>query len=247
MLKSSLAYGKLFHLPRTLIKRGNLSLHALRLATANMSTGVTDADIVGRLQKLSISHSDVIEHAPVKGGAEWKTELDKVGKSGVALTKTVSRYRRHSFDQRARTSTDSQLLFKPKTAKTATPTPVLLLAAESSSTPSSALATELQLKELRLASLDLVKEVLPSAQSADDVSVLSISAPAPENVIFVLDSSLASSEEEYAVHLSKSSTTVLVKGKDLKSWIEGLGKNGQEVKVLDFAAAAASPAEPKVP
>lgn len=53
-------------------------------------TSVSDSDIISRLQKLSISHPEVIQHGPVKGGAEWKAELEKSGKTEVALTKTVS-------------------------------------------------------------------------------------------------------------------------------------------------------------
>ena len=51
---------------------------------------VSDSDIVSRLQALSIAHPEIIDHAAVKGGAEWKAELDKVGHGQVALTKTVS-------------------------------------------------------------------------------------------------------------------------------------------------------------
>lgn len=51
---------------------------------------VTDQDIVGRFGALSIAEPSVITHAPVKGGAEWRAELDKLGKTGANLTKTVS-------------------------------------------------------------------------------------------------------------------------------------------------------------
>lgn len=51
---------------------------------------VTDQEIIARLGKLSIAAPEVIQHAPVKGGAEWRAELDKAGKTGVPLTKTVS-------------------------------------------------------------------------------------------------------------------------------------------------------------
>jgi hypothetical protein len=51
---------------------------------------VSDSEIISRLEKLKISHPEVINHAPVKGGAEWKAELERVGKLGVSLTKTVS-------------------------------------------------------------------------------------------------------------------------------------------------------------
>ena len=62
---------------------------------------VNDSNIVARLQKLSISHPEVIQHGPVKGAAEWKAELEKAGKTGVALTKTVGD-NNHSFNQPTR-------------------------------------------------------------------------------------------------------------------------------------------------
>jgi prolyl-tRNA synthetase len=51
---------------------------------------VSDNDIIARLGKLSISAPEVLKHAAVSGGAEWRAELDKAGKTGVPLTKTVS-------------------------------------------------------------------------------------------------------------------------------------------------------------
>lgn len=50
----------------------------------------SDADIISRLEKLSIQAPEVIQHATVKGGQEWKAELEKIGKGDVAVTKTVS-------------------------------------------------------------------------------------------------------------------------------------------------------------
>lgn len=50
---------------------------------------ISDNDIISRLAKLNITHADVVRHAPVTGGAEWKAELEKLSKTGVSLTKTV--------------------------------------------------------------------------------------------------------------------------------------------------------------
>jgi hypothetical protein len=50
------------------------------------------------------------------------------------------------------------LIFKPKTAKTATPVPVVVIARESASVNSTAIGKKLNLKDLRLASEDLLKE-----------------------------------------------------------------------------------------
>jgi len=136
-------------------------------------------------------------------------------------------------------SSHQQLLFKPKTAKTATPTPVLVIAQESTETNSGAIGKFLNLKELRLASEDLIKSVLPSAASKDDVSPLPLSS-IPETLHLILDQKLAESQEEHAVHLTSSSTTVLIKGGDLKSYLESL-KEGGDVKVVDFEKVKAEP------
>lgn len=136
-------------------------------------------------------------------------------------------------------------MFKPKTAKGATPTPVLVLASESTETPSGAIGAHLKLKDLRLASEDLIKEVLPSAGSKDDVSALPLSSPVPETLHVLLDSVLANSSSEYAVHLSKSSSTILLKGADIKQYLDSLVKKEGGVEVVDFAVLKA--AQPPAP
>jgi prolyl-tRNA synthetase len=135
------------------------------------------------------------------------------------------------------------LIFKPKTAKTAIPTPLLLLADENTTTPSSALGTLLSLKELRLANEDLIKDILPSASTKDDVSPLPLPTPIPETLYLVLDKVVAGSEEVYAVHLGKSSSTILMKGVEIKQYLESLGGGKEGVRVVDFEElAAANPA-----
>ena len=51
------------------------------------------------------------------------------------------------------------LVYKPKTAKTATAVPVVVIAPESSNPSSAAIGKKLNLKELRLANEDLLKEL----------------------------------------------------------------------------------------
>ena len=60
-----------------------------RIPYPTMST-ITDSEIISRLSKLSISHPDVLHHGPVKGGAEWRAEMEKIGRGDAILTKTVS-------------------------------------------------------------------------------------------------------------------------------------------------------------
>ena len=150
--------------------------------------------------------------------------------------------------------THIQLLFKPKTAKTATPTPVLVLALESTETSSGAIGKLLNLKELRLASEDLIKQVIPAASSKDDVSPLPLES-IPSTLYVVLDQALAQSEQSYALHMSASSSTVLMKGTDIKVYLESLvsGESGSDatgagaVKIVDFSELKSEPREEKKP
>jgi hypothetical protein len=52
-------------------------------------SAITDNDIVARFEKLSLTKPQIYEHAPVANGAQWKAELEKIGKGNVILTKTV--------------------------------------------------------------------------------------------------------------------------------------------------------------
>ena len=52
-------------------------------------SSITDDEILARFEKLSLTKPEIINHAPVKNGAEWKAELEKIGKGSVSLTKTV--------------------------------------------------------------------------------------------------------------------------------------------------------------
>jgi len=120
-----------------------------------------------------------------------------------------------------------------------------VLAAESTETPSGAIGNHLKLKELRLASEDLIKEVIPSAASKNDVSPLPLPSPVPETLHLLLDSEVANSTAEHAVHLTSSSSTILLKGVDIKSYLESLVSNKDGVKIVDFKEIKANaPAPP---
>ena len=64
------------------------------ISTRNLNTipnmsAITDNDIIARFEKLSLSKPQIYEHAAVANGAQWKAELEKIGKGDVTLTKTV--------------------------------------------------------------------------------------------------------------------------------------------------------------
>ncbi|ORY30023.1 putative proline-tRNA ligase [Naematelia encephala] len=223
LLRRSLTSTRTFH-QTAFTLAFNSSKKKLRIPFSPTMSAISDSDILGRLSKLSISHPDVLKHEAVAGGDAWKGQLEKVGKGSVALTKT--------------------LLFKPKTAKSAAPTPVLVLAAESTQTPSGALGTLLNLKELRLASEDLIKEVLPSSSSKDDVSPLPLPSPIPSTLHVILDSLVANSTAEHALHLTSSSSTILLRGVDVKAYLESLVQGETGVRVVDFEELKSKAPEP---
>lgn len=108
---------------------------------------VTDSDILARLDALKINHEMIVEHPHSESVEEWNGHLSQnnelKGKE-FALSKT--------------------LLFKPKQPKSATPTPVLIVAKNTTPTNSSAIGKLLNMKDLRLAADELVKDVLPGCQ-----------------------------------------------------------------------------------
>jgi prolyl-tRNA synthetase len=89
---------------------------------------------------LSITPSETVEHASASSPAEWRETLQAASKAPgeFELLKV--------------------LVFKPKTAKNATTVPVVVVARDATETSSSSLGKKLNLKELRLASEDLLSE-----------------------------------------------------------------------------------------
>jgi len=92
------------------------------------------------LAALSIKPTATISHVATNSPASWKDALsaDTSSPKSFELIKTI--------------------VYKPKTAKNATPVPVVVIAREETETASGALGKKLSLKELRLASEDLLSE-----------------------------------------------------------------------------------------
>ena len=92
------------------------------------------------LAALSIKPTASISHATTNSPASWKDALsaDDSTPKTFELIKTI--------------------VYKPKTAKNVTPVPVVVIVREETETASGALGKKLNLKELRLASEDLLSE-----------------------------------------------------------------------------------------
>lgn len=97
-------------------------------------------ELITRLESLSLAPTAKCAHPAVTNPAEWKDVLGKTPgvPSSFELCKT--------------------LVFKPKTAKSATPVPVVVIARDETETNSGALGKKLNLKDLRLAADDLLTE-----------------------------------------------------------------------------------------
>ena len=119
------------------------SHYRLKLSKSYSTTTIMASsvyDIVQKLDSLSIKPTATVTHAESASPATWKE----------ALITTESAPK--SFE------VIKTLVYKPKTAKTATPVPVVVIARDETDTNSTAIGKKLNLKELRLASEDLLTE-----------------------------------------------------------------------------------------
>lgn len=98
------------------------------------------------LKSLSISAQNLVSHVASSSPDTWKNALAALTSDPSALPS--------SFEY------TKTLVFKPKTAKTAKPVPVVVVARAETETSTSALGKQLNLKELRLATPELLQEFL---------------------------------------------------------------------------------------
>ncbi|KAJ7600519.1 hypothetical protein C8J56DRAFT_999732 [Mycena floridula] len=133
------------------------------------------------------------------------------------------------------------LVYKPKTAKTATPVPVVVIARDATETNSGAIGKKLNLKELRLASEDLLTEFF--SLNKDSLSPLALNATTFPKVVTVLDSSIASSSAVFALHALSSDTTIFLSGTDIVAYLKHLETDNVKIQEIDFQAlSSAAPA-----
>ena len=206
-------------------------LHYQPLSTPSMSSldSITQA-----LAALSITPSETIQHASATSPAAWKEALQSVPKTPkeFELLKV--------------------LVFKPKTAKSATPVPVVVIARDNTETNSSLLGKKLNLKELRLASEDLLSEFFSLDKDSRTfliiyvfvlllihvflVSPLALNAERFPRVTTVVDASLATEKVPLAVRASSSSETVFLSGPDILAYLRNLETAETKVHEIDFVA-----------
>ncbi|KAL1943826.1 hypothetical protein VTO73DRAFT_3644 [Trametes versicolor] len=174
------------------------------------------------LSKLSISPAATVSHAPTNSPKTWREALEASSSAPkpFELTKT--------------------LVYKPKTAKTATPVPVFLITRETSDVPSGALGKVLNLKDLRLASEDLLKEFF--ALDKNSLSPLAINSESYPKLTVVIDTAIATSTSTFAVRGLSSDSTVFLSGKDLTAYVKQFATEGapklHEIDIATIQTAA---------
>ncbi|KAI0037151.1 prolyl-tRNA synthetase [Vararia minispora EC-137] len=172
-----------------------------------------------------------LAHADATSPTEWRAALEAANDApaGFELVKT--------------------LVFKPKTAKSAVPVPVVVIAREETETNANAIGKKIGAKEMRLAAEDLLQEFF--GLDKNSLTPLALNSETFSKTTVVLDASIATSTKPLALHAFTPRDTVFVKGSDLTSYIRGLETAETKVHEIDFtepttgveAASAAAPAK----
>lgn len=135
------------------------------------------------------------------------------------------------------------LVFKPKTAKTATPIPVIVVALTTTQTPSGIIAKSVDVKDPRLAKNDLTTEFFGVA--AADFSIATLNNNHTDGKVkLIIDSKINDNEESQYV-LENASGKLVLNGKQLIGFLSTYSP-----VIVDFeaeAAAAPAPVAKKAP
>ncbi|KAI0340350.1 prolyl-tRNA synthetase [Trametopsis cervina] len=183
------------------------------------------------LATLSITPVASVSHAATTSPASWREALEasESAPKPFELIKT--------------------LVYKPKTAKTATPIPLVVIAGENTEISSGALGKKLNLKELRLASEDLLTEFF--SLDKNSLSPLALNEQTYPKVVLAIDSTIEESSSTYAVRALSTDATLFLTGKEVVSYLKRFETKESPLQVVDFEAlkteapapAAATPAK----
>ncbi|TDL24630.1 prolyl-tRNA synthetase [Rickenella mellea] len=176
---------------------------------------------IAQLASLSIKPQASVSHAATTSPASWREALS-------TATATPTSKMPDSYEL------TKTLVFKPKTAKSATPIPVVVVAREETETSSSALGKKLNLKELRLASPELLTEFF--GVDKDSLSPLALTTTTFPKVLTVLDKSLTSSSSTFALHANRSDATLFLTGPEITSYLQSLQTSDVKIHEIDFEA-----------
>ncbi|MCH0628705.1 proline--tRNA ligase [Kocuria palustris] len=125
------------------------------------------------------------------------------------------------------------VVFKPKTAKTATPIPIVVFRLESTTAPTGAIAAAAKAKEPRTASDDLIADFFGTTKEEFSLASLSLKNVDEKKIVLLIDANFKDTD---IVELATASSKVAVPFKTLKEWIEA---SKFEYEVVDFSATVA--------
>lgn len=129
------------------------------------------------------------------------------------------------------------LVFKPKTAKTATPVPVVVFALAATATPSGAIAKIANVKEPRMAADELVQQFFGT--SAKEVSIASLNTDlAGGKITLLVDAAIVNAADDTVLELATELAKVCLTAKTINDYLKS---TGIEFVATDFVVAAAAP------
>lgn len=123
------------------------------------------------------------------------------------------------------------LVFKPKTAKSAVPVPVIVFALQSTQTPSNIIAKSADVKEPRMAKDELVQEFF--SVSAKEFSIGNLSKDLAGKIKLLVDENITNAPEDMVLLLTTESTLLTLAAKDAVKFLES---TGVEMTRVDFAS-----------
>lgn len=131
------------------------------------------------------------------------------------------------------------LVFKPKTAKTATPVPVIVIALQTTQTPAGIIAKSAGVKEPRLAKDDLTVEFF--GVPAKEFSIASLATKHQNGAVKIVVDSNITDDESVQYVLANASAKLILNGKQLSGFL-----SQYEPTVVDFSAEASisAPSQP---
>lgn len=125
------------------------------------------------------------------------------------------------------------VVFKPKTAKTATPVPIVVFRLEATTAPSGAIAAAAKAKEPRVASDELIADFFGTTKDEFSLASLSLKNVDEKKITLLIDAAI---KDDDVVELATASSKAAVPFKTIKEWIES---SKFDYHVVDFSAAPA--------
>ncbi|OCH93964.1 prolyl-tRNA synthetase [Obba rivulosa] len=126
------------------------------------------------------------------------------------------------------------LVYKPKTAKSATPQPLVIIAREGTEINANLVAKKLGVKEVRLASEDLLTEFF--SLDKNSLTPLALNESNFSKTTTVIETAITNSDTVYGVHALSSSETIFLSGKEIYAYLSRFESQDASLQDLNFEA-----------